>query len=287
MKMKTHPIDLVLQKLQKVLDKNYIESIFRKSPQLRKLYIFLFQVIFFLFPWKQGTKVVKEDWDYLIVLDACRYDYFKALNDIIPGKLEKRFSVGPSTGTWVFRNFSDKHYDIIYVSANPLISPTALKRRPSKNPFKRWRSLGFNPFFHIDNVWRYGWDEKLGTVPPEKVTKAALRNALKYPGKRMIIHYIQPHNPLIFGPKDWVKKVCTGKITIDEVKVGYAKNLQYVLLNVEKLRRKLKGKIVVTADHGQGLGDYWIYKHPYMFIKPLIEIPWLVTFGGRNGKNNS
>lgn len=60
-----------------------------------------------------------------------------------------------------------------------------------------------------------------------------------------------------------------------------------MLREVEKLRKKLKGKIVVTADHGQGLGDYWIYKHPYMFIKPLIEIPWLITFGGMNEKKKT
>lgn len=134
---------------------------------------------------------MEEEWDYLIVLDACRYDYFKVLNDIVPGKLEKRLSVGPSTGTWIFRNFSDQNYDIVYVSGHPLVSPTALKRRSSKNLFKRWRSVGFNPFFKIDNVWSYGWDHKLDTVHPSTIRKAALRDAIKYPSKRMIIHFMQ------------------------------------------------------------------------------------------------
>lgn len=278
--METHPIDLVLQKIQDIIGKEFVELLFVRSLRLRELYKILFQAIFFLFPWNKGTRVMEEDWDCLIVLDACRYDYFKALNDIIPGKLEKRISVAPSTGTWIYRNFSDQHYDVVYVSAHPLISPTALKMRNSKNLFKRFHSVGFNPFSRIDNVWRYCWDSKLDTVPPDRVTKAAVRNAAKYPTKRIIVHYVQPHDPLIFGPKSWLLEVQKGKMSIDEVKVGYAMNLKLVLREVEKLRRRLKGKIVVTADHGQALGDYWIYKHPYFLVKPLIQIPWLITYGG-------
>ena len=277
-------IDSFLEKLQEILNKKDVESLFRKLPLLRGLYKFIFQAIFFFLPWNKGIKVMEEDWDYLIVLDGCRYDYFKILNNIIPGKLEKKFSVGPATGTWILRNFSDRYYDIVYVSGNALVSPSALKRRPSKKLLERMLSVGFNPFFHIDNVWRYSWDDIIGTVLPKEITNAALRNVQKYPSKRMIIHYIQPHDPLIHGPRGWVEKVCKGELSIDEVKVGYAKNLKTVIYEVERLRKRLKGKIVITADHGQGLGDYWIYKHPYFLISPLMEIPWLITLGGKYKK---
>ena len=31
---------------------------------------------------RKGVKVLDEEWDYLIVLDACRYDYFEKYNFI-------------------------------------------------------------------------------------------------------------------------------------------------------------------------------------------------------------
>ena len=36
---------------------------------------------------------MKEDWDNLVILDACRYDMFKKLNTI-NGKLEYKISIG-------------------------------------------------------------------------------------------------------------------------------------------------------------------------------------------------
>ena len=45
---------------------------------------------------KNGVKVVNEDWDYLIVLDAARYDIFKKIN-WIKGNLEYKISLGSCT----------------------------------------------------------------------------------------------------------------------------------------------------------------------------------------------
>jgi hypothetical protein len=40
---------------------------------------------------------MQEDWDNLIILDACRYGAFER-NNTIPGALEYRFSRGSMTG---------------------------------------------------------------------------------------------------------------------------------------------------------------------------------------------
>lgn len=43
-------------------------------------------------------KVMREEWDYLIILDACRYDYFAAIwENYFDGELEKRVSLGSGT----------------------------------------------------------------------------------------------------------------------------------------------------------------------------------------------
>ena len=52
-------------------------------------------------------------------------------------------------------------------------------------------------FYMVVNVWDFGWDERIGTVPPGEINRAVLRFYLKYPRKRFIIHYMQPHAPYL------------------------------------------------------------------------------------------
>lgn len=128
-----------------------------------------------------------EDWDFLIILDACRYDYFKEIyRDYLPaGKFEKVLSPASHTDEWVKKVFSDIYDDIVYISANPFINSKGIK--------------GFNPkkFFKVIDVWYDGWDENCNTVPPDKVNEATLNAVRKYINKRFIIHYMQPHAPYL------------------------------------------------------------------------------------------
>ena len=47
-------------------------------------------------------------------------------------------------------------------------------------------------FFKVIDVWEFGWDEKLGTVPPHQLCKEVLRRGLD---KKNIIWFMQPHFP--------------------------------------------------------------------------------------------
>lgn len=78
---------------------------------------------FFKFSNHRGIDIMKENWDYLIILDAARYDLFKesVKNFKIQGKLKKVESKGSATPEWLKKNFKKDFYDIIYVSANPFI----------------------------------------------------------------------------------------------------------------------------------------------------------------------
>lgn len=132
--------------------------------------------------------VMERDWDYLIVLDACRYDYFSEIyKDYFIGELEKGISLGRYTLEWWKNSFKHKYDDVIYVSANPYIN--------SKIEIK---GLNAQNYFHrIIDVWEDGWNDDLGTVPPSEVNKSVIENMEKYPHKRMIIHYLQPHEPYL------------------------------------------------------------------------------------------
>lgn len=141
--------------------------------------------------------VTEEDWDYLIVLDACRYDFFEEIyEEYLDGELEKRKTKGSSTLEWLAKTFQGK-YDVNYYSANPYINGKGISLDDSE-----WGSscdYEWNPVNHFSNiidVWDFGWDDDLGTVPPKNVNRAYLSN--KDDG-RSIIHYMQPHAPYISG----------------------------------------------------------------------------------------
>ncbi len=234
---------------------------------------------------QNGIKVMSEKWDYLIVIDACRYDYFKKYN-YIGGKLTKEKSLGVGTPSWIENNFTHKYEDVVYVSSNPYVSKVSLKKL-----------VGFNPFYHIEPVWNYGWDHKLGTVPPEAVTIATIKMMNKYPNKRIISHYLQPHPPFLVDSKNNFSKyerfedryininkkrgrsreyAKYGEVEIGLIQKGYIKNLKIVLKELNKLLKEMNGKIVITSDHGECFGEYAIFGHPRVYIKALSEIPWLV-----------
>ena len=66
--------------------------------------------------------ILDEDWDNLIILDACRYDFFKEEIEKrqIDGYLKKVISRGSHTLNFLKENFTEDYYnDIVYITANP------------------------------------------------------------------------------------------------------------------------------------------------------------------------
>lgn len=248
--------------LREILEK-WLKNL--QNGEFRDFLLFLTRKIYSLFP-SQGVRVMEEEWDYLIVLDACRYDAFKRLNDL-PGKLEKRISRGSSTEEWLRKNFTGYYEDTVYISGNPFVSEIEIR--------------DFNAgdhFFKIEEVWKYGWDEHLGTTPPGEVTKAALRLDKEFPKKRKIIHYLQPHDPFI-GKTKLISKGDKVPLWKDpKVKQAWLDNLKLVLREVRGLVKKLEGKITITADHGDSFRKNFLLRHPQgIHVKELIEVPWLVV----------
>lgn len=215
-----------------------------------------------------GSYVMREDWDNLIILDACRYDSFEKLN-WIDGRLEHRVSRGANTVEFLQENFRDYYGDVVYVTANPW-------------PYKKCG----NKFHKIVNVWDGGWSDELQTIHPKTVNKYVTKARLKHPNKRYIIHYMQPHTPFLRDDLRWIKPyhLERGDVSLNTYIEGYNDNLRRALIYVEKLIKKLDGKTVVTADHGEGFGEKLhplipkrIWSHcKYMRIESLVKIPWLV-----------
>lgn len=240
-----------------------------------------------------GTRVMEEDWDNLFILDGCRYDMFRRIDLSAEGCLDSRFSLGSSSEEFMEQNFTDETFhDTVYVNANPFIPRFGLHEGT----------------FHAVIDCLEEWDSELQTVPPEPVADAAEKAYDEFPDKRIIVHFMQPHAPFI-GEKGrelvgggWTmdKEVknkedgiwnqlrdAPGEIELDEVWAAYEENLQVVLDEVIPLVESWKGKSVITADHGNLVGERLSpiptrrkFGHPYgVHTEPLLKVPWYVVGG--------
>lgn len=277
----------------------------------------------------EKVNVMEEDWDYLIILDACRYDYFrKVYKDYLRGELKKAISLASDTLEWCKKTFQKRYEDVIYISANPFIN--------SKVEIKGFNAKNY--FYKVIDVWKWGWNEQLGTVHPREVNQAMQSLKDDHVDKRFMIHYLQPHAPYIeytpynigfsrpkietghilsdiqdsrplsriekgllkllvalaswtrvFGetPSSWkIRELLSlppaspmdavrrsiGDIGLRRAYVG---NLRLVLKYVARLVEDLCGVTIITADHGECLGERGRYSHRAGLSDPfLIEIPW-------------
>ncbi|MFC7021038.1 MULTISPECIES: hypothetical protein [Haloarcula] len=234
----------------------------------------------------RGIDVFEEDWDNLLILDACRYDMFEEQHSL-PGTLESRISKSSHTSEFLQSNFADRDLrDTVYVTASPM--------------YYRNRDRLNARLHDVVNVWQdFGWHEEYRTVLPETVREFAIDAAETYPDKRLVVHFLQPHYPFI-GPTgrhhfdldqlnfEW-DSALTGDLGIsDEVLwAAFRENLDVALPHVEALMTELRGRTVVTADHGQMIGDRSAplpvtdYGHPPgLYTEQLVKVPWLIYENG-------
>lgn len=225
---------------------------------------------------------MSETWDNLIVLDACRLDFFERVN-ILRGNLRRIWSAASTTLEWLKLNFPDHYPHVIYVSGNPHVGASEVEG------FR-----GIEHFGYVDQVWKYGWHKKKGTVLPGTMVEAAIRAQRNFPGFKKIIHFIQPHPPFVgrigfeFGgmwrPDKETKVMSLGtaiteglEVDFDALRSAYLANLTYVLDFAEELCNELTGKTILTADHGELLGEYGMAGHYRgVYLRELCEVPWFV-----------
>jgi len=251
------------------------------------------------FSWRMpdGCDFMAEEWDQLVILDGCRFDMFERQN-WLDGELSSRISVATETPEFLERIFGDKTYhDTVYVTANPM------------HRVDDWCPVDLDDVFRdVIDVWETEWDDELGTLPPEAMVEATEAAHEQYPDCRIIAHFVQPHYPFI-GPlgerlehgRMNGKERAEGKSgTADEkpvwgalrdgdystgrVKQAYEENLWLVLPYVQDLIDGFDGTTVVTADHGNHVGELIapfpvrLFGHPPGIRTPeLVRVPWLTV----------
>lgn len=231
-----------------------------------------------------GDYIFEQEWDVLIVLDACRWDALEEVKDEYEWLQEdilKFTSRGSHSREWMNENFVDKYSEE--------------KRNTDYicwNAFESYELDRIN-WSSLDPVWTTGWDDELGCVPPREITDRAIKKHRQSSG-RTLIHYMQPHTPYRSIEKverlshDKVGEIGAGRTTIwnlinegkishDEAWDAYIDNLRWVLDDIELLLENLDAeKVALTADHGECFGEWLLYGHPQGVKLPVLKhVPWV------------
>jgi len=259
------------------------------------------------------------EWEVLVIMDACRVDLLESViteYDSLPNDVSSVWSQAACSIDWIektFNGYPDECQNVAYVTANPFAHHDAshaqsadLQDHPTLTCL---RELYKTEWAEIDAEGD-GGSGTIETVPPERVTDHAIecwRNRERYGVDRMVVHYMQPHEPYITRPgwsqldeeddqavlknlveegfqagtSPWKAMLEEGPVTVDEFWAVYQDNLRWVLDDVtERLLQNLDAETVLSADHGNGLGEYGEWHHPPGAVSPYVrKVPWVKVAG--------
>lgn len=263
----------------------------------------------------QKELILKGDWDVLIILDACRFDAFqKIYDDYLSGKLSMVKSSGSETREWLRNTFGGKKLDATYYSANPYINsgghgevgdvsscfskvvdlhldewddgqgtvlPEVFPRvYEGENPAILHYIQPHEPYLSIKESEGLQWDGVPGGTEGfwfgirKKITPI-LKGILGETRLRGLAK-------LIYGggrPVNRIEKHANERGVISVVD-AYLYNLERAIKSVKEIITMADGKIVVSADHGEFLGEELRYGHPPNDnSKILRNVPWLEVDG--------
>lgn len=233
----------------------------------------------------KGTPIYERDWDLLVILDACRPEALREVSDDYDflTEVDEETSLGSYSRSWMERNFTPEYADEM---ANTVMV--------TGNPFTE-TALDAADFQHLEEVWRYSWDDDVGTIRPRALTDAAISLAREQQADRLIVHYMQPHAPFTTHPElqtgpdaeDWTgaenrsvwARVRDGELDVDVVRAAYMDELRHVLGDVELLLNNVDAdRAVISADHGEAMGEAGLYGHARgVAIDALRMVPWATT----------
>ncbi|MUV88796.1 hypothetical protein GJ629_01915 [Halapricum sp. CBA1109] len=133
---------------------------------------------------RPGTPIYELDWDLIIVLDACRADLLQSVaSQYSYLNTDTVYSVGTKTTEWMGKNFTERF-------RNDMESTAYVSANPNSDKF-----VSSDDFAILDELWRYAWDDDIGTVHPRSVTDRAINIHRTHTPDKMIAHYMQPHEP--------------------------------------------------------------------------------------------
>lgn len=245
---------------------------------------------------KHSDLLHHSDWGTLVILDACRFDFFaKTVGDYFAGDLRPVDSQAKMTRLWYERHWMGNYPETSLISEHPVPFRT-------QHPF--WKNFGQAILSGkvSDECYLQKFDDGIApkwldpTLAINDLSKAKEEN-------RILLHLDQPHGPFrgeqgrefvkkLFGEdKSWsYKKVeeWGGRNGFEKIERYYEENLRYILDKIQEDFSSLRGKVILTSDHAEMIGERGLYRHPGNLNHPSQTIvPWFEVEKVRNKKENS
>lgn len=215
--------------------------------------------------------LLEAEWDNLFILDACRYDTYRKYTG---RDCNYRITKGSNSAEFLEKNFSGKKLDnIIYITGNPHAHASQFEKETGQK--------AEDIFFKVNHTYVSHWDEEHHTVMPGSLMAKFKEFREEYPDKRIIVHFMQPHYPFIDSDFDFMEEnvwraVENGNVDGEQARKAYRMNLAFVYDFLKSKVPQIKGKNVITADHGNLLGEHLLWGHPEKGLEyeAVRKVPW-------------
>jgi hypothetical protein len=233
----------------------------------------------------QHEQLNADDWDIVVVLDACRWD---TLRDVAPWPIDASISPASATPGWLAAAEQTEVFEDTYiVSGNVQYNDVDLGES------------------ELHKIWETDWNARLGTVLPEPVLVKA-DSLLQRDTHPVVAHVLPPHGPYVAkigdswlpafpntdiwkrNPgEDHVEKLspqvamAQGHIDICRARLAYEASVESTYNEViQYISRWIQQDhtVILTADHGETFGRFrecGFYGHPSRcHISPLVKVPY-------------
>jgi len=253
-----------------------------------------------------GTNIYERDWDVLLVLDTARPDAIEHVADeydFISEPIETIWSTGSGSAEWIANTFTEKYIKDIrktaYISTNGFTDMVLSRgEMPSEKGWldlASWDTVREEDFDILHYMKNDCPDIKFHRyMPPEPINDRSIAAWRGADVQKMVVHYQQPHDPyalkaieedreLTEYEKRPLRQLAQGKVSRSKVWNDYIEELRYGLDGIENLLDSIDAeKVVITADHGEALGEFGVHRHPLGIpIPQLREVPWIETTANR------
>lgn len=257
-----------------------------------------------------GKNIFEDEWDLAIILDACRVDALKevAYEYTFINNIDSTLSIGSSSKEWMVNTFREEYgneiNNTVYLTGNAWADVVLM----DEVSFSSWSIMKDTVFdsnrlieklLHRPTVTHDDFEDVIiqsltdmngiQAFCAEELTDFTIHTGRTYDADRVVAHYMQPHEPYVHRVSEGKEPTEKDMRPIDLLRKGhdreaiweaYLNNLRYVLDEVERLLENFEGDVLITADHGEMLGEYNLHGHGEGIPHPhLKRVPWIRTRG--------
>jgi len=226
----------------------------------------------------QKTLIHNTNWDVLIIIDACRYDYFKKYYKEFlgnKGNLQKVISPSEWSFGWMVETFGDKDWkDVVFLKS--WVSGYILSKEEFDMESKDWKITDlikrlkyqrYTKTKFFETVINMQTGKEYTALHPKVVDDYAYKAIDENPNKKIIIYYRQLHEPYFY----WLDRE---KEHEDEPELWrenrFSKLYRFVYINF--LQKILSSEQIWTITNRLGMqpngpvGSLWL-KHGWEGVK--------------------